>query len=259
MRTLIVDDEPLACSRMTRLCEERHDLQVVAQASSGAAAIDAIRAHRPDLVLLDVELQDMTGFDVLRSLGEVNDDLFAIMVTAHPQYALQAFRAEALDFLTKPVDEQRFDDAIARAQRRVGKSSPSLAPEDLAAEICAKLADSFGGPGPRLIGEKAHRLYFLDPAVVDYIEADGNYVSIHAGQERYISRNTLKYLAVLLGKAGFVRIERSLLVNLRRVSYAERLGQGEFAFTLLGGQRLLSGKSHRKTILAELRRGTQCA
>jgi two-component system LytT family response regulator len=245
MRTLIVDDEPLACARLSRMCRQRPELQVVAEAGSGAAAIAAIRAHHPDLVLLDVELQDMTGFDVLRAL-DIDQDPVTIMVTAHPEYALQAFATEAVDFLTKPVDAERFASAIARARRRVTPSLPSPA--------------SGGGlrgdrtAHPRLVGERAQRLYFLEVANVDYIESDGNYVIIHCGEERYISRNTLKHLSAALAPLGFLRIEKSLLINVRRIAYAERIGQGEFAFTMRGGQRLVSSRPYRRAIVEEIRR-----
>jgi two-component system LytT family response regulator len=104
----------------------------------------------------------------------------------------------------------------------------------------------------RLLGEKAHRLYFIETERVDYIEADGNYVKIHVGENSYISRNTVKHLAETLAPAGFVRIERSLLVNLRHVAFAERVGHGAFALTLNSGQRLLSTPTYRKGILEAL-------
>jgi two-component system, LytTR family, response regulator len=239
MRTVIVDDEPLACARLTRMCQQRPELQVVAEASSGAAAIAAIRAHHPDLVLLDVELQDMTGFDVLRAL-DIDQEPVAIMVTAHPEHAVEAFTTEAIDFLTKPVDAERFASAIERARQRVSQNERVQAP-----------------PPSRLVGERARRLHFLDIPTIDYIESDGNYVIIHSGEERYISRNTLKHLSVVLGSVGFLRIEKSLLINVPRIAYAERIGQGEFAFTMRGGQRLVSSRSYRRAIVAEIRR-TNC-
>ena len=104
----------------------------------------------------------------------------------------------------------------------------------------------------RLVGEKAHKLYFLETGKVDYIEADGNYVKIHVGENSYISRNTIKRLAETLAPAGFVRIERSLLVNLQHVAFAERLGHGAFALTLTSGRRLTSTPTYRRGILEAL-------
>lgn len=238
MRIVIVDDEPLARSRLLHLCQEQAGLQVVAQAASGADAIEAIRTHQPDLVLLDVELQDMSGFDVLRSL-ESRDGPLAIMVTAHPEHAMRAFDSDAVHYLTKPVDGRRLGNAIVRARSRLsrnrtGSDVPSLR---------------------QITGEKAQRLYFIDVETIDYVESEANYVALHVDDERYLARNTMKHLAGVLGPLGFVRIERSLLINLRKVAFAERLDRGAFVFTLRNGRRLVSSSTYRKGILEEIRRG----
>lgn len=240
MRVVIVDDEPLARSRLVHLCQEQADLQVVAQAASGADAIEAIKAHQPDLVLLDVELQDMSGFDVLRSLQSTDGPL-AIMVTAHPEHAMEAFDSNAVHYLSKPVDGHRLGNAIGRARSRLSldRSGPAAAPGSLR----------------QITGEKAHRLYFIDVETIDYVESDANYVTLHVGDERYLARNTIKHLAGALAPASFVRIERSVLLNLRRVAFAERLDRGAFVFTLRNGQRLVSSSTYRKGILEEIRRG----
>jgi two-component system, LytTR family, response regulator len=240
MRVVIVDDEPLARSRLVHLCQEQADLQIVAQAASGADAIEAIRAHQPDLVLLDVELQDMTGFDVLRSLQSTDGPL-AIMVTAHPEHAMEAFDSDAVHYLSKPVDGRRLGNAIVRARMRLSLDRTGQVPP--------------GGSPRQITGEKAHRLYFIEVETLDYIEADANYVTLHVGDERYLARNTIKHLSGLLAPLGFVRIERSVVLNLRRVAFAERLDRGTFVFTLRNGQRLTSSSTYRKGILDEIRRG----
>jgi two-component system, LytTR family, response regulator len=238
MRVVIVDDEPLARSRLVQLCQEHAGVQVVAQAASGADAIEAIKVHRPDLVLLDVELQDMTGFDVLRSL-ESREGPLAIMVTAHPEHAMQAFDSGAVHYLAKPVDGRQLVTAIGRAQSR------------LSLERSGSGVDSLR----QITGEKAQRLYFIDVETIDYVESEANYVALHVDEERYLARNTMKHLAGVLGPLGFVRIERSLLINLRRVAFAERLDRGAFVFTLRNGRRLVSSSTYRKGILEEIRRG----
>ncbi|MBS0422433.1 MAG: LytTR family transcriptional regulator [Proteobacteria bacterium] len=110
-------------------------------------------------------------------------------------------------------------------------------------------------PSGQIIGEKSRRLYFIDVKNIDYVESEANYVALHVEDERYLARNTMKHLAVALGPMGFVRIERSLLINLRRVAFAERIDRGAFAFTLRNGRRLISSNSYRKGILEEIRRG----
>ena len=238
MRIVVVDDEPLARSRLVHLCQEHAGVQVVAQAASGADAIEAIKVHRPDVVLLDVELQDMTGFDVLRSL-ESREGPLAIMVTAHPEHAMQAFDSDAVHYLTKPVDGRRLVTAIGRARSRLSLERSGSSVNSLR----------------QITGEKAQRLYFLDVETIDYVESEANYVALHVDEERYLARNTMKHLAGVLGPVGFVRIERSLLLNLRRVAFAERLDRGAFVFTLRNGRRLVSSGTYRKGILEEIRRG----
>jgi len=250
MRILIADDEPLARNRLALLCARQQDLDVVAQAESGRAAIEAIRSLRPDVLLLDVELRDMTGFDVLQAL-ECGEEPLTIMVTAHPEHAASAFDAEAIDYLTKPVDDRRFGAAIERARSRRAQLHAVRERQTLATEIRSTLATQ----PIQLVGERQRRMYFIDAETVDYVESEGNYVLIHVGEERYISRNSVKNLAVTLAPAGFVRIERSLLVNMRRVDYAERLGHGTFAFALRSGARLVSGPTYRKAVVAEIRHG----
>lgn len=107
----------------------------------------------------------------------------------------------------------------------------------------------------QIIGEKAERFYFIDVKNIDYVESEANYVALHVADERYLARNTMKHLAAALGPVGFVRIERSLLINLRRVAFAERVDRGAFAFTLRNGRRLVSSSTYRKGILDEIRRG----
>lgn len=251
MRVFIVDDECVARARLQHLCKQRADLEVVGEAESGASAIQGMLAHHPDLVLLDVELQDMSGFDVLRALrGQANPA--AIMVTVHPHYVLRAFDEDAIDYLTKPIDVERFGHAIDRVQRQLHRVPSAV--DKIAAEVSAKVCRRlYAGGSVRLLGESARRLYILEAADVDYIEADGNYVLIHRGTDRYISRSTLAHLESVLAANGFLRIERSALINLRRVGYVERAGQGEFVFTLRTGQKLVSSRSHRRAIIRKLR------
>jgi two-component system, LytTR family, response regulator len=233
MRLLIVEDDPLTRMQLARLCRQQADLEIVAQADSGAAAIEALRVHRPNLVLLELNLADMCGFDVLRAAGPACEPL-VILVAAAPDGAARAFEANAVDYLTRPVAAWRFSAAIGRARERLHAERPASAPL-------------------RLVGEKGRRLFFIDVELIDYIQADGNYVSIRAGEDRYVARNTLKNLAVALGPSGFVRITRSLLVNLHRVAFAERLGGGSFEFTLRCGMRLASTPTFRRGILEEMR------
>ncbi len=239
MKLLIVDDEPLARSALIQLCNRTADLDVVGEAESGVAAIDAAGKLHPDVMLLDVGLPDMSGFDVLRVARSERRPL-GIMVTAHADHAAAAFELGAVDYLVKPVSAGRFAESMERARQRVAsRGRPQPGHENGANGSAFKL----------LIGEREHRLYPMNADSVDYIESDGNYVTLRSGTAKYISRDSLKRLSVDLAGHGFLRIERSLLVNVRAVVYVEPVGRGTFAFTLSSGACLHSSASYRDAIL----------
>ena len=256
LKLLIVDDEPLARSALIRLCEQSNNVDVVGEAESGVAAIKAAEKLRPDVMLLDVELPDMTGFDVLRVEPPEMRPL-GIMVTSHgdhADYAVSAYEAGALDYLVKPVSADRFAQSIERARQycdrkaqpaaRVPTSRASRPPEEIAEVPIASTK--------LLIGEREHRFYPLIAETIDYIESDGNYVTLRTRNSKYISRDTIKRLSIELAGVGFVQIERSLLVNIRAVLHLESVGRGSFAFTLSSGACLQSSGSYREAILKVL-------
>lgn len=251
MKLLVVDDEARARSDLIQLCERNGDVDVIGEAESGMAAIDAAEKLRPDVMLLDVELPDMSGFDVLRSARMTGRPL-GIMVTARADHAVTAFAVGALDCLVKPVSADRFDQSIDRARQRC--DAADACNEAPRARQEAQFPPAFPGVSPfkLLIGEREHRLYPMRPEKVDYIESDGNYVTIRSGNANYISRDTIKRLAVDLAHDGFIRIERSLLVNIRAVAHVEIVGRGVFAFTLSSGPVLHSSSSYRDSILRML-------
>ena len=251
MNLLIVDDEQAARTGLVRLCERAADLHVVGEAETGAKAIQAAGSLRPDLVLLDSELPDMSGFDVLRSFRP-REQRRTILVTGNRQEVSTAFAAGAVDYLVKPVEERAFTATISRARARLRRC---------ARIECEPLDNTVAlVPGPELeharplflVGERERRLYPLQPAQVDYIESAGNYVKYHRANTDYIARESIKRLDVLLGPLGFLRIERSLLLNMHAIAYAQPLSRGSFCFTLYCGARLRSGHAYRDDILAAL-------
>jgi len=209
------------------------------------AAIDAASTLDPDVILLDVELPDMSGFELLRAMGAGTHPL-GIMVSNCADHATRAFEEGAIDYFVMPVTPARFRLAIGRARRRFnnavsGHGSLTAKPPQL---------DRTAPDPPRfLVGERQRRLYPLDPKSIDYIEANGNYVTLRAGKVEYLRRDSIKALAMQLADLGFFRIERSLLVNAAAVSYAEVAGHGTFAFTLASGVCLHSSAAYRDSIL----------
>jgi len=185
----------------------------------------------------------MSGFELLMSVRGPAAPM-PIVVTAQPQHALKAFEAQVLDYLIKPVRIERFQEAIGRARARCEQ-------KDIGARAPLQSATPNETPSERylLAGERERRLYLLTPQKIDYIESYGNYVKVWSGAAAYISRDRIKELAARLAASGFVRIERSLLLNLHSVSYIERLSHGMFAFTLNSGKRLESTPTFRAEIL----------
>jgi len=251
MRFLVVGQDGPGRSALIRHCERAADLKVIGEAEFGAAAIQATRALRPDVLLLNSELPDMSGFDVLRAVRSEPGPL-GIIVTPRADHAVTAFAEGAFDYLLDPVSSHRFDQAMERARQRLDSigSRASAQPPRLP---CIGPFDASRFPPPKfLVGERRQRLYPLELSKIDYIESDGNYVTIRSGGAEYLSRDSIKRLSIVLSDHGFVRIERSLLVNIGAVSYVELAGHGSYAFTLACGACLYSGVTYRDGILRVL-------
>jgi two-component system LytT family response regulator len=253
MRFLVVGQDGPARSALLRHCERAADLEVIGEAEFGTAAIQATRALRPDVLLLNSELPDMSGFDVLRAVRSEPGPL-GIIVAPRSDHAVTAFAEGALDYLLDPVSSHRFDQAIARARQRLDAIGSGASAQPRRRPLpSVGVFDASRFPQPKfLIGEHLHRLYPLELSKIDYIESDGNYVTIRSGGAEYLSRDSLKRLSVALSDQGFVRIGRSLLVNIGAVSYVEVAGHGSYAFTLACGACLHSGVRYRDRILRAL-------
>lgn len=241
----MVDGRAQARDCLLELCACKNDVQVVGEAASGRAAIDAMETLNPDIVLLDVELPDMSGFEVLRALTTDARPL-GIMMSNSADHAARAFDEGAFDYLMVPVAAKRFDRAIVRARcllNHAVRGNECLPSDTLGVGVRTLAAPRF------LVGERQRKLYPLDPKSIDYVEADGNYVTLRAGKVEYLRRDSIKGLSMQLGRLGFVRIGRSLLVNAAAISYAEVAGHGSFALTLTSGVCLHSSAAYREDIL----------
>jgi two-component system, LytTR family, response regulator len=245
VKVLIVDEQAHERDSLLRLCERNDNIEVVVEADSGRAAIDAADKLNPDVIVLDVELPDMSGFELLRAVGADTHSL-GIMISTCADHAIKAFAEGAIDYLVTPVTAERFDLAMVRARHRFNGALPG----DDHFTLKSSERGRTGPVSPRfLVGERQRRLYPLDPKSIDYIEADGNYVTLRAGKVEYLSRDSIKRLSIQLAELGFIRIERSLLVNAAAVSYAEVAGHGAFALTLSSGVCLHSSAAYRDSIL----------
>jgi len=221
---------------------------VVGKAACGKAAIDAAGTLNPDIMLLDVELPDMSGFELLRAVAAGPRPL-GIMVSNCADHAIRAFAEGAIDYFVMPVTAERFDLAMVRARYRLNCALPGYG---RFASDSSELVRKLPSPPRFLVGERQRRLYPLDPKSIDYIEADGNYVTLRAGKVEYLSRDSIKRLSMELAELGFVRIARSLLVNAAAVLYAERAGHEIFALTLTSGVCLHSSAAYRDSLLGAI-------
>lgn len=235
LRAIIADDEPLARERVRVFLEEEPDVEVVAECAEGAATVQAVEQHRPDLLFLDVQMPRLTGFEVLEALEERVVPV-VIFTTAHDQHAIRAFEVNAVDYLLKPYKQARFKKALQRARSQCQtRSQPGLDPQ-----LHALLTHWRGGAeaAPRILVKSPDRILFLKPQEIDHVEADGNYVQLCVGKERHMLRETMTAMESRLTEAGFMRISRSAMVNLSRIRELKPLGAGEYCVVLQNGTRL---------------------
>lgn len=242
LRCLIVDDEPLARERLRGLLRDEHDVEIAAECSDGRKAVAAILKLAPDLVFLDVQMPGLDGFGVLEALPPESIPA-VIFVTAYDQYALRAFDAQALDYLLKPFDRERFQRALDRARERMRKrQAGSLEPRLLALLTHLEERKPYT---ERLVIKSAGRVYFLRTIEVDWIEAEGNYVRLHAGKETHVLRETMNHLETRLDPQRFLRIHRSTIVNIERIKELHPWFKGEHVVILRDGARLTLGRAYR--------------
>ena len=225
IRVLIVDDEPPARRKVRRFLEGDAEVSAIAEAGAGVDAIAVIDTFRPDLVFLDVQMPDMDGFAMLNAIPEPRD-FHVVFLTAHDHHALRAFAAEALDYLTKPVDPERFERALERAKDQVALRRERRSKTEPARFL------------KRIVVEKQRREILLPVENVDWAQADRNYVCLHAGSEIYTIRATLENLARQLDPDQFARISRSEIVNLDRVKEMQPWFHGERRIVLKDGTEL---------------------
>jgi two-component system LytT family response regulator len=240
IRTLVVDDEPLARSNLTVLLRLDPEIEIVGECGSGFEALSEIRCRKPDLVFLDVQMPECDGFDVVEQLGK---DLprAVVFVTAYDQYALKAFEAGALDYLLKPFDNARFDRALGRAKERIALSKEAPRKID------------------RLVIKGAGQVTFVKVSEIDWIEAADYYACLHVRTKTHLLRRRMSDLERELDQAVFCRIHRSSIVNINRIRGLEVGEDGEYEVTLDTGARLRLSRRYRKQLQSLMGiRGANC-
>jgi two-component system, LytTR family, response regulator len=247
LTTLIVDDEPLAREGLRMLLARDPDIAVISEARNGREAVERIQSERPDLVFLDVQMPDLDGFGVIRELG--GDQLpHIIFVTAHDKYAIQAFEINALDYLLKPVTADRFTKALERAKSRL--LSPPLPQTN---QRILSLLETIASPRKylrRLAVRSGGKTMFVDVEDIEWMQAAENYVELHSDRSPQLLHVTMNTLERSLDPELFVRVHRSLIVNVSRVVELQPSLHGEYAITMASGVRLQSGRLYSDKVRA---------
>jgi two-component system LytT family response regulator len=239
VRVVVADDEPIARKRLTRLLESEADAELVCACANGLETLDAIRRHGPDLLFLDVQMPGLDGFGVLSALREPPPAV--VFVTAHDTYALQAFEANALDYLLKPFDAERFHRAYQRARDRL-----RLPQSGLEAGRLTDLLEQLARPKlDRIAVRTDGRVYFVRITDIDWVETAGNYVRLHTGKTEHLLREPLASLEGRLDPVRFIRIHRTRLVNAERIKEMQPWFSGEFILILHDGTRLKVSRGYR--------------
>jgi two-component system, LytTR family, response regulator len=247
LTTLIVDDEPLAREGLRMLLSLDPEILEIREARDGREAVAAIRDSKYDLVFLDVQMPEMDAFEVIRRIGAEHMPQ-VVFVTAHDQYAIQAFEINALDYLLKPVIEERFVKALVRAKIRISS--------DVAADSnrhIMSLLETIASPRSyvkRLVVRAGGKTMFVDVEDVDWIAAAENYVELHAGRVSHLLHVTINALEKSLDPEMFVRIHRSIIVNLGRIKSLQSGAHGEYVVSLRDGARLQSGRAYSNRLRA---------
>lgn len=262
IRVVVVDDEPLALRGLKLRLAEFPDVEIIGEAANGRDAVKIIRAESPDLVFLDIQMPGLDGFGVVRALLGAPAPLF-VFVTAYDRFAIDAFEANALDYLVKPVEEERLKDALHRAHEAM-RSRAAANRESRLVELLASLSDDERDRIKELIADARwseqerypERLSFkdgskvvvLDADDIEWIDAAGDYMCIHAGGKTHIIRETMKTLEQRLDPSRFQRVHRSAIVNVKKVKELHPHSNGEYFLILENGAELKLSRSYKDVV-----------
>ena len=232
IRTLVADDEPIARARMVSLLAGESDIEVIGECATGPQTISAIERTSPDLVFLDIQMPQMDGLTLARTLGRTMPAV--VFVTAYDEYALGAFEVHALDYLLKPYSADRFKSALVHARQHLGarRASGSHPPAHERRD--------------RLVIKSSGRIYFIRTRDIDWCEAAGNYVRLHVGAQTHLVRGTMAHIESQLDEAQFVRIHRSTIVNVDRIQELHSSFGGEYVVLLRDKTRLTLSRGYRE-------------
>ena len=248
LRVLVVDDEALIRRSLVRGLETRNDVEIAGECESGEQAIAAIGDLHPDLVLLDVQMPDGTGLDVVERVGPEHMPA-VVFVTAYDDYAVKAFELSAVDYLLKPFDDDRLNRSIDRAKKHILSSRAA----DLSTQLRSLLEAKTERWPDRLVARTGEHFDLVPVSTIDWVESANNYVQLHCGAKHFLLGETLTSLAERLNPQKFVRVHRGRIVNLSRITAVHPLFSGTYEIELVGGTRISTGRQYREQIQALLK------
>ena len=245
IRALIVDDEKPARQRLRDLLEKERGVSVAGECSSGEEAVRLIREAEPELLFLDIQMPVMGGFEVVSEVGAARMPV-TVFVTAYDQYAVRAFEVHALDYLLKPFDRERFEASWRRAKEHIFKEKGGRLDE----RILTLLEELKAGSQylERLVIKSGGRVFFLEADEIDWIEAEGNYVSVHSGKKSHLLRETISSLEAQLDPKKFRRVHRSAIVQLAKIKELQPWFHGEYRIILHSGAQLMLSRNYRENL-----------
>ena len=249
IRTLIVDDEVLARDKLAIFLQEEKDFEIVGQCKNGIEALEALDASYPDLLFLDIQMPEMDGMELLRTI-DVQKIPCIILVTAYDDYAIKAFEYHALDYLLKPFDRERFLMTIKRIREQMLLHSQGNNNTQLLSYLKASL------PGKKyvekVVVKDGGKIFFVKTKDIEWVESAGNYLKLHVGKTIHMIRETMSAFEKKLNPQEFVRVHRSSLVNIDTIHNLENWGNTEFIITLNSGHKVQSGRSYYTAIRQKL-------
>lgn len=247
IRVVIVDDEDLARQIVREMLARHSDIEVIGECANGFEAVRAVSELKPNLVFLDIQMPKLDGFEVLELIG---DQVAIVFVTAYDEHALRAFEVNAVDYLLKPFRAERFDAALQRAKERIGKQSTESVVQLTAA------ARPEGQHAERIVVKDGTRVQIIPVAKLDYAEAQDDYVALATQGKKFLKQQTISSLENSLNPQNFVRVHRSYLVNLERVTRLEPFGKDTHVVILHDGSRLPVSRAGLARLKEFLERGT---
>lgn len=252
IRALIIDDEPLLRERVRTLLKEYGDIELIGECRDGQEAVNMILIERPDLIFLDIQMPELDGFEVIKAISD--EYLPAIVfITAFDEYAIRAFEVNAIDYLLKPINESRFKQAVERTIDRL--QQPDRHAHDFDRNLL-NLITGLRASQPyttRFVVRSGTKLSFVRASDIDWIDVADNYVRLHVSGREHLVRDTLKSVESQLNPETFVRVHRSIIINLDRVETVEPYFHGEYVITIKDGARLRTSRSYSERLRTLLR------